>query len=253
MITDRIQYAAEVSLTSASVESNKESKTSMEQPAYTKRIKERCIEEAARLVLTWREMWETSKTPKITLKQGAEIVGIAKKSLDDYLFQLRLGVKNGFDFGRFGSGKIGVLRSFNRRMKRKKNQGKSMPGRKKKDEEKNYSSLIKDILTEIRKEKDLEINYHHINNNLIINGKGVDKNEGEMKIWNEDEWLKVYTNREQWFFKNLENDLDFISNNNQIFENNDKESKFLLQDFDQTYYQTYYQVQFGDISDSFSF
>ena len=249
MIADRIQYAAEVSLTSATVESNKESKTSMEKPTYTKRIKERCIEEAARLVLTWREMWETSKTPKITLKKGAEIVGVAKKSLDDYLLQLRLGVTNRFDFWKFGWGKIGILRSFNRRMKRKTLQGKAMPGRKKKDEEDNYSSLIKDILTEISKEKDLEINYHHINNNLIINGKGVDKKEGEMEIWNEDEWLKIYTNREQWIIKNLENDLDFISNNNQIFENNDEENKFLLQDFD----QTYYQVQFGDISDSFSF
>jgi hypothetical protein len=35
---------------------------------------------------------------KINLQEAAKTIGIAKKSLDDYYSQLRLGEKYGFDF-----------------------------------------------------------------------------------------------------------------------------------------------------------
>jgi len=42
-------------------------------------------------------------------------VGISKKTLDDYLSQIRLGKKYGFDFDHHKKDKIGVLRSFVRK------------------------------------------------------------------------------------------------------------------------------------------
>jgi hypothetical protein len=40
------------------------------------------------------------------------MIGISKKSLDDYYYQLRLGEKYGFDFKQHMDDKIGVLRMF---------------------------------------------------------------------------------------------------------------------------------------------
>ena len=41
-------------------------------------------------------------------------MGFSKKSLDDYLLQIRYGSKFGFDFEKHSNEKIGVLRKFNR-------------------------------------------------------------------------------------------------------------------------------------------
>ena len=81
------------------------------------------------------------------------MVGVAKKSLDDYLLQLRLGRKYGFDFHKHGESKIGILRSFNKQMKKKCKQGKFMPGRKKKEEEEDYSDMIRNIILDIHAPK----------------------------------------------------------------------------------------------------
>ena len=114
-----------------------------------KRVKERTIYDAAVLVLKWRLMSE-NKNNKISMKQGADIVGVAKKSLDDYLLQLRLGRKYGFDFQVWGSSKIGILRSFNRN-KRRLLRARFMPGRKKKEFEEDYWKIIKGILRDVLK------------------------------------------------------------------------------------------------------
>ena len=42
---------------------------------------------------------------------------ISKKSLDDYLMQLRSAKKFGFDFDRHNNDKVGVIRSFVRKKK----------------------------------------------------------------------------------------------------------------------------------------
>lgn len=39
-------------------------------------------------------------------------VGISKKSLDDYLLQLKFGRKLGFDFEKYKDERVGVLRKF---------------------------------------------------------------------------------------------------------------------------------------------
>ena len=40
------------------------------------------------------------------------MVGISKKSLDDYLLQIRYGRKFGFNFNEHKNDKVGVLRAF---------------------------------------------------------------------------------------------------------------------------------------------
>ena len=48
----------------------------------------------------------------MNLQEAAKAVGISKKSLDDYYYQLRVGEKHDFDFMSNFHNKIGVLRSF---------------------------------------------------------------------------------------------------------------------------------------------
>jgi len=47
-----------------------------------------------------------------SLEDAANKVKVSKKSLDDYLLQLRFGKKFGFDFEKHRNSKVGVLRSF---------------------------------------------------------------------------------------------------------------------------------------------
>ena len=54
---------------------------------------------------------------KFSLEDAAKKVGISKKSLDDYLLQLRYGKKYGFDFNEHKEAKIGILRAFVKKKK----------------------------------------------------------------------------------------------------------------------------------------
>ena len=47
-----------------------------------------------------------------SLEEAAQKVGISKKSLDDYLLQIRYGRKFGFDFEKNQDLKVGALRTF---------------------------------------------------------------------------------------------------------------------------------------------
>jgi hypothetical protein len=60
-----------------------------------------------------------------SLEDAARKVDVSKKSLDDYLLQLRFGKKFGFDFEKHRDSKVGVLRSFvkNEKEKLKKQNG----------------------------------------------------------------------------------------------------------------------------------
>ena len=49
---------------------------------------------------------------KWSLEEAAQKVGVSKKSLDDYLLQLRFGKKFGFDFELNKDEKVGVLRLY---------------------------------------------------------------------------------------------------------------------------------------------
>ena len=76
-------------------------------------------------VLKWRELYagmvngKEGEGEKIPLDQGATIVNISKKTLDDYLAQLKKGRKYGFNFNDHKNEKIGVLREFIRKAERK--------------------------------------------------------------------------------------------------------------------------------------
>ena len=49
-----------------------------------------------------------------TLEAAAKEIGVAKKTLDDYKTQIRLGKNNNFDFDKNRYEKIGILRNFNK-------------------------------------------------------------------------------------------------------------------------------------------
>lgn len=61
----------------------------------------------------WREFHDYPQDgKKRTLQEAARLVGVSKKSLDDYYYQLRVGEKHDFDFTSHLEDKIGVLRAF---------------------------------------------------------------------------------------------------------------------------------------------
>jgi hypothetical protein len=69
------------------------------------------------IVKKWRKLHESGKGKAMTLPEAAEILGLPKKSLDDYYYQLRMGEKYGFDFHAHMTDGIGVLRSYLKRFK----------------------------------------------------------------------------------------------------------------------------------------
>ena len=71
-------------------------------------------------VNAWRRLYngfynENGEYTRYSLDQAAKMVGISKKSLDDYLLQLRLGRKYGFNFNQNKTKKVGILRAFVKR------------------------------------------------------------------------------------------------------------------------------------------
>ena len=82
-----------------------------------KPVKDRKISEIIRKVTKWRKLYTGTAMPdgrvvKYSSKEAANMIGIAKKTLDDYLLQMRIGMKYGFDFNYHNDDKIGVLRAF---------------------------------------------------------------------------------------------------------------------------------------------
>ena len=72
-------------------------------------------------VNAWRKLYEGYKNDrgifeKYGLEQAAEQIGVSKKSLDDYLLQIRLGRSFGFDFNENKYKKIGFLRDHVKKM-----------------------------------------------------------------------------------------------------------------------------------------
>ena len=89
----------------------------------TRRAKERKIGSVVKKVYIWRKLYtgfqdEQGRSIKLTLEEAAKKVGISKKSLDDYLIQLRNGRNLGFNFNEHQNDKIGVLRSFVKKHKK---------------------------------------------------------------------------------------------------------------------------------------
>lgn len=66
-------------------------------------------------------------------------MGVSKKSLDDYLLQLRFGKKYGFDFQAHKDDKVGVLRTFVKKEKSKDKNKKGKGAQKSDDEDEDDS------------------------------------------------------------------------------------------------------------------
>jgi hypothetical protein len=66
------------------------------------------------------------------LDEAAKKVGISKKSLDDYLFQIRFGFRYGFNFNEHYNEKVGILRDFVRQQKKNVNKTDLKSNKKKK-------------------------------------------------------------------------------------------------------------------------
>ena len=87
----------------------------------SKRAKERKIGYIIKKVFMWKTLYngiysvdEKGNKIKIkyTLEQAANKAGISKKSLDDYLIQLRIGKFFNFNFNEHKNDKVGILRAF---------------------------------------------------------------------------------------------------------------------------------------------
>jgi len=82
-------------------------------------------------VYAWRKLFngyhdENGNYIKYSLDEASERVGVPKKSLDDYLTQMRLGRKHGFDFNKNKDKVIAVLRDFVKKKENKKTDNKNI-------------------------------------------------------------------------------------------------------------------------------
>jgi hypothetical protein len=75
------------------------------------------------MLARWRKLYNgdysyRNEPVRLTLDEAAEQVGISKKSLDDYLMQIRFGRKYGFNFQEHQNERVGVLRTYVKKMKK---------------------------------------------------------------------------------------------------------------------------------------
>ena len=87
-----------------------------------KKVKERTIADALDSVRVWRQLYDQydNKGKRIyNLESAAKVVGISKKTLDDYNYQIKLAESFKFDFQTHRHEKIGVMRSFIKNMQTK--------------------------------------------------------------------------------------------------------------------------------------
>lgn len=76
------------------------------------------IFEVIEIVKRWREIHQSKNhLKKMSLQEAAKMVGLPKKSLDDYYYQLRLGEKYDFDFKAHLFDRVGVLRTYLKNLK----------------------------------------------------------------------------------------------------------------------------------------
>lgn len=91
------------------------------------RSKERTIGEVLELVKRWRHLHlhgHRSLNRRMNLQEAARVVGVSKKSLDDYYCQLRLGEFYSFNFEDRLHERIGSLRSFVKEYRPENDKGK---------------------------------------------------------------------------------------------------------------------------------
>ena len=81
---------------------SKKRKAPSKDESKNKRTKERSIQEIIQKVTLWRKLYNgvprDGNLVRYSLEDAASKVNVSKKSLDDYLLQLRFGKKYNFDF-----------------------------------------------------------------------------------------------------------------------------------------------------------
>ena len=83
-------------------------------------VKERTVGFVVERVSVWRKLYTGVQQPlrngggvrrqRYSLSEAARLVGLSKKSLDDYLLQIRFGKMLNFDFSAHRNSPIGTLR-----------------------------------------------------------------------------------------------------------------------------------------------
>ena len=96
---------------------NDEIKTNYYINENSKRAKERKINEIVLKVYEWKKIYnncidKNGKKVKLTLQEAAALVNLSKKSLDEYLNQIKFGKKYNFDFNKHKNSKVGILRGY---------------------------------------------------------------------------------------------------------------------------------------------
>jgi len=86
------------------------------------RTKDRKICYIIEKVALWRNLYNGTvlvqgDRNKLTLEEASMHIGISKKSLDDYLLQLRFGRRHGFNFRAHNTERVGLLRSYVKKTK----------------------------------------------------------------------------------------------------------------------------------------
>ena len=88
------------------------------------------IADSLDLLIRWRHLYNgvfeidengNKQIYSYSLNEAALMLGMSKKSLDDYLLQVRHGLKKGFNFKENLLKSVGTLRSFNKMTKIKPN------------------------------------------------------------------------------------------------------------------------------------
>jgi hypothetical protein len=113
-------------------ESNNKNSNNMENNIIENdsRRRERRIGYIIEKVHAWRKLYngfydEKGEHTRYSLDHAAKQLGISKKSLDDYLLQIRLGRKFGFDFNKNRNERVGNLREFVKKNRKKEEQNKN--------------------------------------------------------------------------------------------------------------------------------
>jgi len=100
---------------------NEEMKTNYYINENSKRAKERKINEIVLKVYEWKKIYNNcvnkkGEKVKLTLQDAAALINLSKKSLDEYLNQIKYGKYFGFDFNKHKNSKVGILRGFVKKM-----------------------------------------------------------------------------------------------------------------------------------------
>ncbi len=85
------------------------------------RANERKIYDVIKLLTLWKSYYTNGVTKndgtreRVTMGRAAEYVGVSRKTLDDYMEQVRKAKSQGFDFSSHAQDKMGTLRAFVKR------------------------------------------------------------------------------------------------------------------------------------------